>query len=1123
MSLLSTLPAFHFLKESHFTFCGARASSHKAYLLNLLHKKYETPFLILCSNDTVALSLFQDLLFFHKELKDIVYFPGWEKNIPSLEECSQRSESLYYLLRHNPAFIITSYKGLSQRTVPASFFMDYVLSLSKNQNIQLEEVCQKLLEMGYSQTALVDGPGLYSLRGYILDVYPPHKKNPFRIELFDETIESVRSFDPESQKSLEEFDEVSLIPSREIILNKETLQTFQRKFKAHADINNIPKKIRDEKSYEFKNRIFFHGIEAYLPFLYEENSYLFDYLPKKTLAIINEPWMELVFESPLSELKLDPYDFYLKDAELKKQLNEFSKVSFQDISQGLDQEIFFPFQEHDELKQRLKSHLFKKETPLEPLFEHLELWEKQGLHISLVCQTEQQKQRLLHLLKSSQREWNIPINIGLLSSGFIISEEKIVYLTDEEIFGHRTSHSIAKKRKENLFDLQQLEKGDFVIHEHHGLGCFQGLKKLTAGGITGDFALLEYSNHDKLYLPVHRLNLIQKYVGKSAEHILLDQLGSSKWKEKKKKASEDAEKLAHELLTLYAKRKAAEGFSFSAPDALFEEFESTFVYEETPDQIKCIQEVLEDMMQDTPMERLICGDVGFGKTEVALRAAFKAICDKKQVAFLVPTTLLAEQHYHHFLKRFENFPVRVGHLSRFVAKFHQKKTVEDVSSGKIDILIGTHRILSKDIEFLDLGLLIIDEEHRFGVKQKEKIKNYKESIDVLTLTATPIPRTLHMALTNIKNISIMTTPPKLRQPIQTYIVRFDEKLIREAILREIGRGGQVFFLHNRVQSIKKVTSNLESLVPEAKIEYAHGQMDEKDLEKRMHRFLNGEFQVLVCTTIIGSGIDMSNCNTILIHQADKFGLADLYQLRGRVGRSPKQSYCYLLIPQTGTLSEDARRRLSAIEHHTQLGSGFNIASCDLEIRGEGSLLGSKQAGHISSVGLEMYSKLLEEAVNKLQGTPQTTSLDPELNIPEAAYLPTSYVQDENLRLSLYKKISRLESEAEVTEMEGELIDRFGPLPFEANNLLKLIVLKRVLQKYKVVSLQASQTILKLEFSQGASVNHEKVLRLVHKQPSIYKLRGSYELSVCLENFDLLALTKTVTNLLREICAYESMK
>jgi transcription-repair coupling factor (superfamily II helicase) len=765
------------------------------------------------------------------------------------------------------------------------------------------------------------------------------------------------------------------------------------------------------------------------------------------------------------------------------------------------------------------------ETLLSPLMKRLKSWQGAGNEIIIVAHQLAQAERLQELLmeyhlapqlssipfsqwlkdhlprpaehEPRTGEGEFTILTGDLSTGFRLPSIGLVVITEEEIFGHRKRITRIHRRPadSSITSFSELNENDYVVHIDYGVGIYRGLKRLDIEGVSNDYLLLEYLEGDKLYVPVDRINLIQKYVAFDERGPRQDRLSGSSWRRLKRKVTKSIEEMAKELLNLYAARRVFEGFPFSKGDGYFKEFEATFQYEETPDQLEAIRDVINDMEESKPMDRLICGDVGYGKTEVAIRAAFKAVMDGKQVAVLVPTTVLAQQHHQTFFDRFQHYPVIVNILSRFKTRNEQRQILGELREGKIDIIIGTHRLLQRDVAFRDLGLLVTDEEHRFGVTHKERLKQLKKTVDTLTLTATPIPRTLHMALTGIRDLSVINTPPEDRLSIRTFLTRFDEDLVRQAILRELHRNGQVFFVHNRVQNISAMARFLKQLVPEASLAVAHGQMRERDLERVMLTFVRKEYNLLLCTSIIESGLDIPTANTIIINHAEKFGLAELYQLRGRVGRSRYQAYAYLLVPSEATISGDALKRLRALQELSELGSGFRLAAHDLEIRGAGNILGPAQSGHIAAVGYEMYTRLMEKAVRRLRGEKVLEDITPELKLPFATFIPDDYIRDPHQRLVFYKRLSSARSEEEIGDMREELVDRFGPIPAPALNLLEAMKLKQLLTRLRVSKLDLSEKGAVIAFDESSEISPEAIVALVQENRNRFQFTPHFELII----------------------------
>lgn len=767
-----------------------------------------------------------------------------------------------------------------------------------------------------------------------------------------------------------------------------------------------------------------------------------------------------------------------------------------------------------------------------PLVTRLKEWGEEA--VFFVAPTKGDATRLKELLAHYEAEFSVMdaplrdliasgtrrgILIGELTQGFRLPEDRLILITLDEIFGTKKREGAsAKKSPPSRFitSLSELKQDDYVVHLDHGIGIYRGLKFLKVGGSEGEFLHLEYEGGDRLYIPVDRINLVQKYIGGDGAQPALDRLGGTSWEKVKAKTRTSVLAMAHELLDIYAAREVHEGHAFSPPDQLYREFEAAFEFEETDDQERAIEDTLQDMEKKKPMDRLICGDVGYGKTEVALRAAFLAVMDSRQVAFLCPTTVLAQQHLQTFRHRLRSYPVRVEMLSRFLTSKENQQVLQDLAQGQVDIVIGTHRLLQKDVQFKNLGLVVIDEEHRFGVTHKEKLKQLRQTVDVLSLTATPIPRTLHMSLIGIRDLSIIETPPLDRLAIHTYITRYDETVIRDAVLREIQRGGQVFFLHNRVETISRMAQRLSDLIPEAKIAVAHGQMRTQELEKVMLDFLENKTQVLVCSAIIESGLDFPNANTIIINRADKLGLAQLYQLRGRVGRSHHRAYAYLLIPGEKIITRDAERRLKALQELDELGAGFKLALHDLEIRGAGNLLGKQQSGQITAVGFELYTEMMEKAVKELRGEQITPEVEPEIRLEIPAYFPEDYIPDANQRLLFYKRLASIDDIQELEALKGEIKDRYGPFQAEVENLFYVMRLRRVLKDYLVQQISYNDGRLSLLFHPQSPVNVERLLALVKKDKGRYRLTPEGRLSFSPQNQAWESVLPEVTQLLQTI-------
>ncbi|HVO95631.1 MAG TPA: transcription-repair coupling factor, partial [Terriglobales bacterium] len=893
----------------------------------------------------------------------------------------------------------------------------------------------------------------------------------------------------------------------------------------------------------------FPGMEFLVPYFCPTLAPVFSYLPAHTLLWLDgadrveaeaERFGRLVWERYQTakdehHLVAPIESLYLSEHEWREALHPFSQVHGEALNilaaSERAQETTLTIESYLTSDLRQETARQGKDASLAPLIDRLESW--QGERIIFVAPTKSDAARLRELLANydfqfpviedavpavlARTELSRAILCGQLHQSFRLPDARVVFVTFDEIFGTRKRQPPTKSHPSHfLTSLSELKQDDYVVHLDHGIGIYRGLKFLKVAAVEGEFLHLEYAGGDRMYLPVDRINMVQKYIGGDGAEPALDRLGGTSWEKVKAKARKSVLAMAEELVQLYALREARAGTAFAPPDTLYKEFEAAFEFEETPDQQRAIDETLTSMQAKKPMDRLICGDVGYGKTEVAMRAAFLAVEGGKQVAVLAPTTILAQQHLQTFRHRFRNHPVRVEMVSRFLTSKEIAQVLQDTAKGNVDIVIGTHRLLQKDVEFKDLGLVIIDEEHRFGVVHKERLKKLRELVDVLSLTATPIPRTLHMSLVGIRDLSIIETPPVDRLAIQTYVTRYDERLIRDAILRELERGGQVFFLHNRVETIDRLALKLSELVPEAKMAVAHGQMRPKELEKVMLDFLENKTQVLVCSAIIESGLDFPNANTIIINRADKFGLAQLYQLRGRVGRSHRHAYAYLLIPGEKAITPDAERRLRALQEIDGLGGGFKLALHDLEIRGAGNLLGEQQSGQITAVGFELYTDMMEQAIQELKGEEVLPEVDPEIRLGISAYFPDSYIPDANQRLYFYKRLASLRNTLELDDLKEEIQDRFGPYSEVVENLFLVMNLRRVLREFLVQQISFSDGKLFLLFHPESPVKVEKLLELIHKQKNRFRLSPDGRLSFVPKHQQWDQLIDEISQLLQDL-------
>ena len=1083
-----------------------------AYLLDALATDLaDKSFVIVLPSHHEAEKVVQALPAYGRE--DALFFPEWQNSLydgisPPKNLVADRMDCFHQLLSGQRTVIVTSIKALMYKIPPESALKSVFRTLNVGDEIAPEEAVELLVRSGYNRVELVEVKGEFARRGDILDVYPLISDTPFRLDFFGDEIDTIRLFDPTSQRSIDQRESITLTPLSEVILSSETLETWRTRADELVQANPAPKftNMIGEMTQRLEDGMVLEGIESLIPMLYANASLLFDYLSTETIVVLIEPiWMEreaarlLEYTTGLYEQKLESDIFMVPPDEMfaafETVRNACEKHSLIQTSANApadtDAQVAVPGGEASAVDAENQPHAHQSATPIRELdfgmqslglyrgkyqmvIDQIKEWTNKGYLTNIFCETAKQMTRMEGILTDR----NVPvtqtaIKVGSISEGFISEPLKLIVMSEDEVFGreHHTRRPTTFKEGAPILSLIDLKVGDYIVHVSHGIGVYNGIRRFDIDGKPQDFLVVKYAGDDMLYVPTYQIDLVQKYIGGRGEDNRgprLDRLGGTGWQRTKAKAQASIEEMAEELLQLYATREASEGHPFSIDTLWQQEFEATFSYEETPDQLKTIEEVKEDMERIRPMDRLVCGDVGYGKTEVALRAAFKAVMDDKQVAVLVPTTILALQHFNTFTERFAPFPIAVEMLTRFRTAAEARTVKSGLAKGTVDIVVGTHSLLSDHLKFQNLGLLVVDEEHRFGVKHKEKIKQLKQTVDVLTLTATPIPRTLHMSLIGIRDFSVINTPPENRLPIRTYVMEYNTEVVRDAILREMDRGGQVFFVHNRVQSIASIAHSLQKLVPNARIAVGHGQMSERQLENVMIDFIQYKYDVLVCTMIIESGLDIPNVNTILINRADALGLAQLYQLRGRVGRAQHQAYGYLFFPEGRAITEGAQKRLQVIEEFTELGSGFKIALRDLEIRGTGNILGPQQHGHIAAVGYNMYCKLLEETVKKLKGEAVEETVETRISLPVEAYLPDEYVPDSRQKVSLYKKIAALKTDGDRKELEEEIVDRYGKMPEPVEMLLEIAELKQLSQKLGADAIVAGSEQIKITF------DHEKL-------------------------------------------------
>lgn len=1086
------------------------------------------PLLVITPDNAWANKLEREIKIFAPGTYPILQFPDretlpYDLFSPHQDIISDRLLTLYNLPQLDKGIILVPIATLMHRVAPPEYLQSHCFSVKVGQSLNLDTLRLQLIQGGYYCVSQVREHGEFALRGSILDLFPMGTDRPIRIDLFDNIIDSLRYFDPQTQRSDEKIDDITILPAKEFPLTEESILQFKTQWQ-----KNFPNSPTTSPIYHgVVHKTPPAGIEYYLPLFFDHLVSLIDYLPQNsTLALI-----ENIYQAGEGfwNTAQNRYDQYAHDYErpilplqqLFTPLNELFanlKKYPQIHTQAIANENTHLNANVNALPDlSIDSH---QENPLSKLIQFIE---SSPARILLCAESKGRREALIDLIaryhsvppsttynEFMQESLPFAITIAPLDTGAYFIDEKLIIIAEAQLYGERVMQR--RRRKKNTVSeeetapgfqsLSELTIGAPIVHIEHGVGRYGGLTHLNIGQknqeVLTEFLTIHYANNDKLYIPISCLQLITRYSGSNVEQAPLHKLGTDHWDKAKSKAFEKARDVAAELLEIYAYREAKTGFGFNAPDDQYLAFKSQFPFEETPDQAKAIEDVMSDMQKSKPMDRLVCGDVGFGKTEVALRAAFLAIANNKQVAVLVPTTLLAQQHFETFSNRFADWPVKVELLSRFRTTKEEKNVIEQVKSGSVDILIGTHKIIQDTIHFKNLGLLIIDEEHRFGVNQKEKFKALRTQVDVLTLTATPIPRTLNMAMSAIRDLSIIATPPQKRLSIKTFIREYEPNLIKEAILRELMRGGQVYYLYNSVETIAKIAQDLQDLVPEARVDFAHGQMPERDLERIMSDFYHQRFNILVCTTIIETGIDIPSANTIIIHRADKFGLAQLHQLRGRVGRSHHQAYAYCLTPPLDSLKPDALKRLQALESLEELGSGFSLATHDLEIRGAGELLGDEQSGNIQTIGFTLYMELLDRAVKSLKSgqdplqiTAFNAGTELDLNIP--ALIPEEYLPDVQARLIFYKRISNAKSDQQLSDLKSEMIDRFGLLPQPIQNLLKITSLKLLAQPIGIKKIDANAQNGRLVFNENPKVNINNILEMVAKHPQEYQLKGSEQL------------------------------
>lgn len=1079
------------------------------------------PLLLICSDSESVERYQRELQYFCSTDEEfpVMGLPDWEtlpydSFSPHQDIISDRLQTLFNLPALERGIVVLSIVSLMHLLPPRRYIEANSLDLIKGQLIDIQQMRQQMVLAGYQVVEAVMEHGEFTVRGSIIDIYPMGSSLPYRIDLFDDEIDSIRIFDPETQRSLGEVEEIKMLPGREYPLDQTGITAFRANFREMFDVDTRQCPLFQDVS----DGINSPGLEYYLRLFFEELDNLFSFLPDNTtIARVGDLkqagdnfWQDVQsrYEDRLIDRFrpiLKPDQVFLPVDQVLGELKRFPQIEFKDHSQShsLRSQPLPDLNSNARLsKPFIKLQDFVAEQSSRVLFFAESAGRRETL-LELLKQIELQPMVFEHYQDFLQHDAPIGLTVAPLDQGTWFAEDGLILITEAQLFGDRVAQRRRRRSQQSNTDfiiksLTELRIDDPVVHIEHGVGRFRGLQTIATDGQSTEFLTLEYADSAKLYVPVDSLHLISRYSGGDEDTAPINHLGTDAWQKTKRKAAEKIRDVAAELLDIYAKRQAKKGFPYKLSTEDFERFAASFPFEETEDQENAISSVISDMTSEQSMDRLVCGDVGFGKTEVAMRAAFIAVHNNKQVVLLVPTTLLAQQHFESFKDRFADWPITVDVLSRFKSTAEQNQTLEKVKAGKVDILIGTHKLLHTDIDYSNLGLLIIDEEHRFGVRQKEKLKALRSNVDILTLTATPIPRTLNMALSSIRDLSLIVTPPAKRLSVKTFVREHQDSLVKEAVSRELLRGGQVFFLYNEVKSIDRAASELQEIVPQARIGIAHGQMAERELERVMADFYHKRFNILVCTTIIETGIDIPSANTIIINRADKFGLAQLHQLRGRVGRSHHQAYAYLLLPPYSRLNSDAQKRIEAIQAASTLGAGFTLASHDLEIRGAGEFLGDEQSGHMQKIGFSLYTEMLEEAVAAIKAG-RTPNVDLqsdraiELNLRIPALIPDDYLPDVHTRLIMYKRIASANEVDELEDLQVEMIDRFGLLPPPLKLLFAQTRLKLKAANFGIKKIDANVSSGRIEFSQHTEVDPMSLVELIQRDPQVYKLGSANQL------------------------------
>lgn len=1138
------------------------SESARAFLISSVYAKEKESLFVFAANDLDAKNLYEDLLLYESE---VYFFPGKDLVFYNIDAISgdlrwERLKVLKELMDPRKKIIVTTIDTLTAAYAPLEHYKAYQITIDKTMEIDLKDLSEKLVSSGYHRTELVEGKGEFALRGGILDVFPPQESLPYRIELFGDEVDSLRTFHPGTQRSIEQVDGFEIFPAKEMILPKDIMeagaeriqkemdQILAKTKKKQGDQRDAAEKLKShvDKNLEYlREGLFFEAVDSYLPFFFERPSTFFDFMGNSKMVVtdtgnalgkIQSTYLQFGedYRSYLGRGEILPSqgNLVIDEDYLMEMIKERKIITLNAFQKT---ERFLPPRSLATFNQMT---IYNYQGKLSMLLDDIKEKKKRGYSTVILAGTRSRGERLVTMLREEDLDAvykdtlstldypNVVVTFGSQGKGFEFPDLKLAVISDKEVFGEAKRKKKKGNKGEGLSKIKsftELKKGDYVVHINHGIGVYLGIKQMETSGIIRDYLEISYDKNDKLFIPVDQLDMIQRYIGSEGKRPKVNKLGGQEWSKAKAKVKRSVDEIAEDLVKLYAEREKVKGFPFEEDTPWQKQFEDEFPFEETEDQLKSVVDIKKDMESEKVMDRLLCGDVGYGKTEVAMRAAFKAVMDSKQVAVLVPTTILAEQHYHSFRKRFQAFPIKIDMLSRFRSAKEQKETMKRAQEGNVDILIGTHRILSKQLTFKDLGLLVVDEEQRFGVAHKEKLKAIKKNVDVLTLSATPIPRTLHMSLSGIRDISIIETPPEERYPIQTYVVEFNEQLVRDAILKEKARNGQVYVVHNRVEDIDVMASYLQKLIPEVIIDVAHGQMNERELESSMKNFMDQMTDVLVCTTIIETGMDIQNVNTIIVNNADKLGLSQLYQLRGRVGRTNRMAYAYLTYQKDKVLTEVAEKRLRALKDFTALGSGFKIAMRDLEIRGAGNLMGKAQHGEMSVVGYDLYVKMLNIAIKAVTGEVMEEEMNTTIEIKVSAYIPSSYIEDEMHKIEIYKKIASMLSEEDYEEIKEELLDRYSDIPDALYNLMDIARLKFYASQAGVLEIKDRGPDILITFQTPERLSLDKVEVLMsnyHKQIAFQKKTPSVSFITKEKNPDV--LIAKLTTMMKELKAVEEV-